>query len=123
MSLRTPSSNVTGLGFTKEGAGHWWAQRLTSMALVPLTLWLAFTIACFHELSYSAVIVWMQSPLVAATLAILVVVMFYHLQLGAQEIIADYVRGKPKTTSLMLLNISCITLVFIGLFSIIKVYL
>lgn len=123
MSLRTPLSNAKGLGSAKEGAAHWWAQRLTSVALVPLTLWLVFTLATFDDLSYGAAIEWMQSPLVAVGLALLVVVMFYHLQLGIQVIVEDYVHGGLKIVTLVLLNFSCISLVFIGLFSIIKVSL
>jgi succinate dehydrogenase / fumarate reductase membrane anchor subunit len=123
MSLRTPLSKAKGLGSAKEGAHHWWAQRLTSIALVPLTIWLAFTIASFGEFSYSAVIVWMQSPLVAVALALLVVAMFYHMQLGVQVIIEDYVGGWRKVASLIALNFACIALTFMGLFSIIKVSL
>ena len=123
MNLRTPLSHAKGLGSAKEGAGHWWAQRLTSVALVPLTLWLVYALATFDDLSYGAAIEWMQSPLVAVGLALLVVVMFYHLQLGLQVIVEDYVHGGLKIVTLVLLNFSCISLVFIGLFSIIKVSL
>lgn len=123
MSLRTPLSLAKGLGSAKEGAGHWWAQRLTSVALVPLTLWLVITLAAFDDLSYGAAIEWMQSPLVAVGLALLVVVTFYHLQLGLQVIVEDYVHGWLKIVTLVLLNFACISLVFIGLFSIIKVSL
>lgn len=123
MSLRTPLSQAKGLGSAKEGAHHWWAQRLTSVALVPLMLWLVVTLASWGEFTYGDAIAWMQSPLVAVGLALLVVVMFYHLQLGVQVIIEDYVHGWLKIVSLVLLNFACISLAFIGLFSIIKVSL
>ncbi len=123
MSLRTPLSQAKGLGSAKEGVGHWWIQRLTSVALVPLTIWLVYSIATFESLSYGTAIGWMQAPLVAVALALLVVVMFYHVQLGIQVIIEDYVHGWLKIVSLVLLNFVCISLVFIGLFSIIKVSL
>ncbi|RCL46726.1 MAG: succinate dehydrogenase, hydrophobic membrane anchor protein [Candidatus Thioglobus sp.] len=123
MSLRTPLSNVKGLGSAKEGAHHWWMQRLTSVALLPLTLWLAFSVASFGSMSYLSVVAWMQSPLVAVAAALLVVVLLYHLQLGAQVIIEDYVGGWLRITSLIMLNFACIALAFLGLFSIIKVSL
>ena len=123
MSLRTPLSQAKGLGSAKEGAHHWWAQRLTSVALVPLTLWLVFTLASWGEVSYVEVIEWMQSPLVAVGLALLVIVLFYHAQLGLQVIVEDYVHGWLKIVSLVVLNFACIALAFIGLFSIIKVSL
>ncbi len=123
MSLRTPLANVKGLGSAKEGAHHWWMQNLTSIALIPLTLWLAYSIASFGGMSYEQVIAWMQSPWVAVSLALLVVVMIYHAQLGIQVIIEDYVGGWLRITSLILLNFTCIVLVFLALFSIIKVSL
>jgi len=123
MSLRTPLANVKGLGSAKEGAHHWWMQNLTSIALIPLTLWLAYSIASFGGMSYEQVISWMQSPWVAVSLALLVVVMIYHAQLGIQVIIEDYVGGWLRITSLILLNFTCIVLVFLALFSIIKVSL
>ena len=123
MNLRTPLANAKGLGSAKEGASHWWMQRLTSLALVPLALWLVLTLASFDKFTYGAVIEWMQLPLVGVGLALLVVVMFYHVQLGIQVIVEDYVHGWLKVATLVLLNFTCIFLVFIGLFSIVKVSL
>ena len=123
MSLRTPLANVRGLGSAKEGAHHWWMQNLTSIALIPLTLWLAYSIASFGGMSYEEITAWMQSPLVSVSLALLVVVMIYHAQLGIQVIIEDYVGGWLRIASLITLNFTCIALVFLALFSIIKVSL
>jgi succinate dehydrogenase / fumarate reductase membrane anchor subunit len=123
MSLRTPLANVKGLGSAKEGAHHWWMQNLTSIALIPLTLWLAYSIASFGGMSYEEITAWMQSPLVSVSLALLVVVMIYHAQLGIQVIIEDYVGGWLRIASLIMLNFTCIALVFLALFSIIKVSL
>jgi len=123
MSLRTPLANVKGLGSAKEGAHHWWMQNLTSIALIPLTLWLAYSIASFGGMSYEEITAWMQSPLVSVSLALLVVVMIYHAQLGIQVIIEDYVGGWLRIASLITLNFTCIALVFLALFSIIKVSL
>jgi len=123
MSLRTPLANVKGLGSAKEGAHHWWMQNLTSIALIPLTLWLAYSIASFGGMSYEEITAWMQSPLVSVSLALLVVVMIYHAQLGIQVIIEDYVGGWLRIASLIMLNFTCIALIFLALFSIIKVSL
>ena len=123
MSLRTPLSAAKGLGSAKEGAHHWWVQRLTSIALVPLMLWLVISLALLGNLTYESAVAWVQSPFVAVGLSLLVVVMFYHVQLGVQVIIEDYVHGWLKITSIILFNFACIAFVFIGLLSIIKVAL
>ena len=64
MSLRTPLSEAKGLGSAKEGASHWWMQRLTAVALVPLAIWFAFAVAMLGNASYETVLHWLQSPIV-----------------------------------------------------------
>jgi succinate dehydrogenase / fumarate reductase membrane anchor subunit len=121
MSLRTPLSNAKGLGSAREGAHHWWMQRLTSLALLPLTVWLAISIVMFPAMDYASAIAWMQMPITAIAMSLLVISLFYHMQLGLQVIIEDYVGGALKIASLIALNFTCIVMVFIGLYSIIKV--
>ena len=121
MSLRTPLSNAKGLGSAREGAHHWWMQRLTSLALLPLTVLLAISIVMFPAMDYASAIAWMQMPITAIAMSLLVISLFYHMQLGLQVIIEDYVGGALKIASLIALNFTCIVMVFIGLYSIIKV--
>jgi len=92
VSLRTPLSQARGLGAAKEGAGHWWAQRLTSAFLVPLVLWGAFSVAMLGDLSHAGLVAWLQKPLVSAPLIALLLVVFWHLELGLRVIIEDYVH-------------------------------
>lgn len=121
MSLRTPLSSAKGLGSAREGAHHWWMQRLTSLALLPLTLWLAISIVMLPEMDYVSAVAWMQTPVAAIAMSLLVISLFYHVQLGLQVIIEDYVGGALKIASLIALNFTCIVMVFVGLYSIIKV--
>ena len=121
MSLRTPLSAAKGLGSAREGAHHWWMQRLTSLALLPLTLWLAISIVMLPEMDYVSAVAWMQTPVAAIAMSLLVISLFYHVQLGLQVIIEDYVGGALKIASLIVLNFTCIVMVFVGLYSIIKV--
>ena len=121
MSLRTPLSNAKGLGSALEGAHHWWMQRLTSLALLHLTVWLAISIVMFPAMYYASAIALMQMPITAIAMSLLVISLFYHMQLGLQVIIEDYVGGALKIASLIALNFTCIVMVFIGLYSIIKV--
>ncbi len=80
MKLRTPLSKVYGLGSAKEGVRHWWAQRLTAIALVPLCLWFVFELLTMTAMDYLAVTAWMQSPVITVLLILLIFSLFYHAQ-------------------------------------------
>lgn len=123
MSLRTPLSEAKGLGSAKEGVGHWWMQRLTAVALVPLAIWFAFVVAMLESASYETVVVWLQSPVVAVLLILFIAATFYHTQLGLQVIVEDYVEGWLKITSLVLINFLCIILTVAGIIALLKIFL
>jgi succinate dehydrogenase / fumarate reductase membrane anchor subunit len=84
--------NVRGLGSAKEGTHHWWMQRLTAVALVPLMLWLALSMARLGAMSYEQAIAWVGSPLTSTLLLGTLLAMFHHAQLGLQVVIEDYVH-------------------------------
>jgi succinate dehydrogenase / fumarate reductase membrane anchor subunit len=104
MSLRTPLGKVRGLGSAGEGVGHWWMQRVTAIALIPLTLW--FVIALLgHDLqSYEAMRGWLAQRYVAVLTILLVITTAWHTKLGVQVVIEDYVHGKAAKTTLLLLS-------------------
>lgn len=97
-----PLARAKGLGSAKHGVGHWWAQRVTAIALVPLTLWLVFSILRLVGLPQSAAIAWLAQPLNAVLMAGFVVAMFYHLQLGLQVVIEDYIHHRVTEVLLQL---------------------
>lgn len=90
MSLRHPIARVRGLGSAKEGTGHWVAQRITAVALMPLVVW--FVIAAFGLGAYADARSFLAQPLNAVLTAALVVCGFHHAQLGLQVVIEDYVH-------------------------------
>ena len=92
MSLRSPLGTVKGLGAAHEGVGHWWAQRLTAVALVPLLVWFVASVTAMVGADYATMRAWMASPVVAGLLILLTVAGFYHAALGAQVVIEDYVH-------------------------------
>jgi succinate dehydrogenase / fumarate reductase membrane anchor subunit len=105
MSLRSPLGRVTGLGSAKDGTAHWWAQRVTAVALVPLTLWFVISLLSLPALDYDTVYAWASVPLSGFLSFLLVVVCAYHGYLGAVVIIEDYVTSKAnKVISLVLLR-------------------
>ena len=120
MPLRILSSEGRGLG---SGAAHWWMQRLTAVALVPFTIWFVFAIVMLKSTSYETLFHWLQSPVVMALLIAFIVTTFYHTQLGLQVIIEDYVRGRLKTVSLILINSLCILSAAAGILALLKIFL
>ena len=123
MSLRTPLSEAKGLGSAKEGVGHWWMQRLTAVALVPLAIWFAFAVAMLGSASYETMVAWLQSPVVAVLIILFIAATFYHTQLGLQVIVEDYVEGWLKIVSLVLINFLCIILAVAGIIALLKIFL
>jgi len=124
MSLRTPLAKVRGLGSAKEGTEHFWMQRLTAIALVPLTLWFVISVIAHVGASYGEFVYWMSSPLSGGLMILLVVATFYHAQLGLQVVIEDYVHTEwKKLTSLIVMRFFCVFLGVIGVLSILKIML
>lgn len=103
VSLRSPLGRVLGLGSAKEGTDHWWAQRLTAVALVLLGLWFLVSIVCLNSLTYLDTIQFIAHPFNSVMLVLLCVTLSYHSHLGVQVVIEDYVHTPAvKLTSLIL---------------------
>ena len=121
-SMRSDLGRVRGLGSAKEGVHHWWMQRLTAIALVPLTLWFVASIASLAGADHAAVTAWMGSPFVAITLMILIVATFYHAQLGLQVVVEDYVGDEGvRLGVLVLIKFLSIVLSVVSLYAILKI--
>ena len=92
MSIVTPLKKARGLGSAKDGTHHWWVQRVTAVALVPLTLWVAYCVACMAGESYETVVSYFQAPFNVAMFVLFLFTAFYHASLGLQVVIEDYVH-------------------------------
>jgi len=90
--MRSPLGRAVGLGSAKEGVEHWWAQRLTAIALVPLSLWFVSAIIGIAGADLETMQNWVGLPLPAILLVLLLIATFYHLSLGLQVVIEDYVH-------------------------------
>jgi succinate dehydrogenase / fumarate reductase membrane anchor subunit len=99
-TLRTPLKNVRGLGSAQSGVRHWWLQRVTAMALVPLSLWLLWLCAGLARADYAAVRVAIGQPAHAVLLVALVVSLFWHGALGLQVVIEDYIHTRWQEVAL-----------------------
>jgi succinate dehydrogenase / fumarate reductase, membrane anchor subunit len=121
-SLRSPLGTVTGLGSAKSGVHHWWLQRLTSIALVPLTIWFAVSLASLPSLDHVTVIAWMAQSWTALLLVLLVLVATYHSQLGVRVVVEDYVHNTGlRIVTLVTLTFLHAFLAVTGVFAILKV--
>ena len=103
-AIRTPLAKVRGLGSAKDGTSHFWLQRMTALALVPLMLFLAGFIARYGGADHATVKAAIQQPLVAIPLLLLVLAGITHMRLGMQVIIEDYVSAEGKKLLLLMLN-------------------
>ncbi len=122
MNLRTPLSRAKGLGSAKEGIGHWWMQRVSSLFLIPLILWGAFTIATLANYDHYHFTQWLAEPLNAILMIALLVVVCYHTALGLQVIIEDYVHFTAvKIISIVAVYLLSFILALVGVFAILKI--
>jgi succinate dehydrogenase / fumarate reductase membrane anchor subunit len=121
-SLRSPLGTVSGLGSAKSGVHHWWLQRLTSIALVPLTIWFTVSLASLSSLDHVTVVAWMAQSWTALLLVLLVLVATYHSQLGVRVVVEDYVHNTGlRTVTLVTLTFLHTFLAVAGVFAILKV--
>lgn len=109
---------------TEEGVVHWWAQRLTSVVLVPLALWFGFSLAVMPDLSQLSVTQWLSHPVNAVLLFIFVVTSGYHLALGLRVIVEDYVHGdRIKAVAILGMEAGAVVLVLLGAAAILDIAL
>ncbi|MEE8307127.1 MAG: succinate dehydrogenase, hydrophobic membrane anchor protein [Gammaproteobacteria bacterium] len=121
MSLKTPLGQVLGLGSAKDGTGHWWVQRLSAVALIPLGLWFAISLVALPDLNYDTVRLWIAEPTSNVGLVLFVVAAGYHSLLGLQVVVEDYVGGALKMVTLITLSLVHIGLGVAGVLAVLRI--
>ena len=107
-SFKSPLAKARGLGSARTGSHHWWLQRVTAIVLLPLTLWFVFSIISLVDHSRQQVVEWLSSPLSLSLMIAFILATFYHLNLGLQVVIEDYVHSRSlKTASLLAMKAAC----------------
>jgi succinate dehydrogenase / fumarate reductase membrane anchor subunit len=103
MSLETPLHKVQGMGSSHSGVSHFWRQRVTAAALIPLTLWFGVSVLGLVGAHEASTLAFLSQPLNAILMAAFVLILLYHMTLGLQVIIDDYVHSNGQKLFLMLL--------------------
>jgi succinate dehydrogenase / fumarate reductase, membrane anchor subunit len=124
MSMASPLNRARGLGSAKAGVHHWWAQRVSAVALVPLVLWFVIAVISAPGMSHGEFRAWVGSPINSVLLVLLIVATFHHAQLGVQVVIEDYVQGEGARIGLILAAKGlAVLLAALGIFAVLKVAL
>ena len=119
MSLQSPLGRALGHGSAKSGFQHWWGQRLSAAALVPLGLWFAVSLLGMASLDYWAISAWVGEPLHAILLLLFLLTLLYHSNLGLQVVIEDYVhRAATKVAALVLVRFAHVVMAVAAAWSI-----
>lgn len=122
--MKTPIAKVRGLGSAGNGTHHWWIQKLLALALIPLTIWFVASVVQMTNADYRTVMTWMSSPVSATLMLIFMVTGIYHLKLGLQDVIEDYIPNEGlKFTLQIAISFGCILLAVVSVFSILKIAL
>jgi succinate dehydrogenase / fumarate reductase, membrane anchor subunit len=121
-SLRTELGRVRGLGSAKEGVHHWWAQRVSAIALIPLSLWFVACIVSLIDVDRATAIQWLGSPITLALMSLFLIALVYHAVLGLQVVIEDYIHTKAtKLILLLLIQFAGVGLVATGVVSLLLI--
>ena len=121
---RSPLGRARGLGSAKEGVQHWWAQRLTALALVPLAVWFVVSVIVLQGATQAELAAWLSSPFQAGLMILFIVATFWHAALGLQVVIEDYVhREGGKLLLIVLVKGLCALLAIAGVLAVVKLML
>ncbi len=121
MSLESPLGKFLGHGSAKQGTEHWWGQKLTSVALVPLTVWFVVALLGLDVTDFETVRAWIASPVNGILLLLLLVAGLYHSMLGVEVIVEDYVHGALKVVTLVIFKLVHWAFAVAGIYSVIVI--
>lgn len=120
-NTRSPLARAIGLGSAKSGVEHWWAERVSAIALIPLTLWLVASIIAHTGSDYAAFTAWLRKPYVTVLMITLLMALFYHTALGLRVIIEDYRHSWTKFAAIIATQLGCSILAIAGIVATLRI--
>jgi succinate dehydrogenase / fumarate reductase, membrane anchor subunit len=119
--MRTPLGRVRGFGSARSGTQHFWFERLTAVALVPLTVAAVLIVLSLLGRNLAAIVQILGSPLVAIVMLLFIITMTYHMKLGMQVVIEDYVHEGGRKYLLLIGNsFFCVVIAIAAVFAVLK---
>jgi succinate dehydrogenase / fumarate reductase membrane anchor subunit len=124
MDMRTPLARVLGLGSAKQGSSHWWWQRMTAIALVPLGVWFVISVLMLAGSGHDRATLWLRSPFQAAPFMLFMAVAFWHAALGLQVVVEDYIHTEGlKMAVLITIKMTISLAMVIAALLLLRIYL
>ena len=124
MKYRSPLSKAMGSGSAKHGFSHWWLQRVSAIALIPMTLWFVFSMVCLSATGYNEAVAWLSSPFNATIMLLFTLTALFHGQTGLQTVIEDYIHTTWLNLTLLLsVKFASVIMAVVAVISVLKVVL
>ena len=121
-SMRSPLKRAQWLGSAKDGVEGWWMQRVTAVALIPLTLWFVASLIAFAGSDYATFILWLRAPFVTVLMVLLLIALFHHMSLGLRVLIEDYVHSDwARISAVVATQLTCYALASAGIFAALRI--
>jgi succinate dehydrogenase / fumarate reductase membrane anchor subunit len=121
--MRSALSRARGLGSAKEGVASWWLERVTAIALVPLSLWLVASLVARAGSDHAAFTSWLRAPLNAVLMVLLLVALFSHLALGLRVVLEDYLHSWARIPAILAVRFACFAMAVAGILAILSIAL
>ncbi len=119
--MRSPLGRALEIGSAKDGVKQWWLERVTAIALVPLTVWFAASIVVHTGNDYATLIAWLRTPIATILMVLLLIALFYHTALGLQVVIEDYIHSGMKIPALLGMRFGCFALASAGILAMLRI--
>ena len=120
-NTRSPLARAIGLGSAKSGVEHWWAERVSAVVLVPLTLWFVAAAIAHTRSDYGGFIAWLRSPAATIGMVLLLVALFHHTALGLQVVVEDYIHSGAKFAAIIAIHLCCFAFSVAGIVAVLRI--